>query len=396
MLQFDHYPMPVGAITVQGGTLFFRASSQYVSGIPSAGPLYVGSQSTSSFYKGNDASRKLQAYRTRRPVRLLDIRLFQMLIPEIVRLRQVPSSPSEMKWLRELMLCYGGCSFATQLKLLVGVAQGAGLRPESLDPYINMVAWLNRVQAAPAGAAAPDANPIELQGGRVGITNIDYDVIARVRGILSNIDGLIAPRMFAPAHCQDAVDQILEEAVFFYPAVALEIVPYESLVGREINMRHIRDFSPRSVEPLFRDPSRVYIGGRQESGVAVRTVSKAPERPKRVVIGQLSAKEEPERIALAQAPVGPTVFIGTPEISAAARTPEALAASKAAFAGRDAFEKKFKRSKKLQAAYAKSYEEGWEFHRRIREDPSVSYLLRQFMVPTTLIACGNPSGPDVI
>ena len=404
VLDFQRYPMPVGAMTVSAGALFFRASSRSVSGIPSVGALYVGSQSTANFYKGNDASRKLEAYRTRRPVRLLDVRLFQMLIPEIVRLRQIPSSPLEMKWLCDLMICYGGCSFATQLKLLMGVLRGAGLRPENVDPCRNMLAYLNRVGAMSAEAAAPEVNPIELQGVRVGITDIDYEVIARVRGIFSNIDGFIAPRMFSPAHYQHADNQILEEAVFFYPEVSLELVPYESLVGRQIGETRIENFFPRSAEPLFTDPSRAYIGGRQVASAVVRATGRSAARlagqtlPKRVIIGQISENDNAPDITAARDrdPVGTTVCIGAHDIAEAAQTDEARAAAKAAASERDAFEKKFKRSKRLQAAYAKGYEEGWEFHRRIREDPSVSYLLRQFMVPTGIVPCGVPSGPSVI
>lgn len=383
---FEEYPMPIGAITLDAGALFFRASSRWLSGIPSAGPLYVGSHATASFYAANDRGRALEAYRTTRPVRLLDVRLFGMLVPEILRLRAMPTPPAEARWMRAMALCYGGCSFAAQLKLLEDFAAEAGRPAGDLDPYRRMVAYRD------AAAATPDL--VELQGVRVGLTDLDYEVMAIVRNLFANVDGLIAPRLSTPAHVQNAENRMLEEVVFFYPQVALQAVPYAYVAGREMPTRSVRDFFPENSHPLFTDPSRAYIAVRRAGAPRVAEAAE-PEAERgggTVIIGAPTVRPSAPPRQQATIKIGDVgdgfVVLG------AEPPPTPTAAGKAEVRARSAFERRFARSRRLQAAYERGGDEGWAFHRRIRADARVPHLLRQFMCPTDLAFCGEPRGPS--
>lgn len=189
-------------------------------------PTFFGDMETAWLY-ASKTGRPLGAYRARRGLRLLDLRYVQnMLRPAMRRDAAAPI-------LQKATCALGICSLQAQIRLL--------------EEYVNANDGLDRMRefALLAPEELPGwCNPYELQGVRVGITDIDHEVMAFLNDLFGqDADGIIAPRMPSPYHDQWHSDirksVMMEEVILFRPQDVLwhdRDVPVGPRVVYEPNM----------------------------------------------------------------------------------------------------------------------------------------------------------------
>lgn len=97
------------------------------------------------------------------------------------------------------------------------------------------------------------------------------------------------------------------------------------------------------------------------SEVAFETPQSVFEEPRPV---PFSFSEEPRFVTIGAEPL-----------------PAPTAAGRAEARARSAFERRFARSRRLQEAYERGGDEGLKFMQRLRENPNVSHVLREFTDP---------------
>lgn len=103
----------------------------------------------------------------------------------------------------------------------------------------------------------PKINPVELQGVRIGISDIDYEVMAWIKALFyPRLDGIIAPQMESPFHDQGSADQ---ELVLFTPNACLEWLCDRPLTPRVVYHHLTVPFSQAFAIPTFTDSLTPHI-----------------------------------------------------------------------------------------------------------------------------------------
>jgi hypothetical protein len=156
----------------------------------------------------------MEYYRSPTEMRLLDIRFLQMLIPYIFVNRKEPINGPTTEWYKKLCATFGGCSAIKQLKILNEFAGG-----RAVEPVRRLERFLEQDQRRNVAVS-----PIEVMGFRVGITDLDYSVIAVLSSVFNQLDGFIAPNMFSPSHDQFGQNNLLPELILFHPKRSLEVI----------------------------------------------------------------------------------------------------------------------------------------------------------------------------
>lgn len=254
LLDFQHFPLTTNAIVLEKEWLILRASSQYVRGLPNH-PMFFGSQAVTSFYKHTDPSRSIEYYSTNRSIRLLDMRLLQMLVPILLRERSIRLNTRGYDFYKKLCATLGGCSLQRQYELLLE------LGGTEEHPYVKRLRdYMERIHKQTPLEKDALVSPIEAMGFRIGITNLDYEVFTVLRDIFINIDGFIAPMMATPAHNQMKENRLYEEVVLFNPKDCLIAIPATEIVGKEVKLHTLESIIKRNLPVFIPSLSQVFVG----------------------------------------------------------------------------------------------------------------------------------------
>lgn len=168
-------------------------------------PSFFGDIEVAYLYATQKPNRKIGEFMNYMPLRVLDIRYLMSILPYVIT--QKTYDPIYQK----LALAFGLCSFNKQIQLLKQLdekdIQDNIERMEKLQTLENKPDWVN---------------PIELQGVRIGITEIDYEVISWLKDLFNIvIDGFIAPQLNSPFYDQKYSDVsksvMYEELILFNP-----------------------------------------------------------------------------------------------------------------------------------------------------------------------------------
>lgn len=187
---------------------------------PSTEPTFFGDYEVASFYKMQEG-RILKAFKPKHELRVLDMRYIQAIIPHIWA--SVNPSQTELRIITSASLVLGLITFKKQIELL-----------ESLD--VPMIAPLiERMREFADLPHKPSwVHPIEIQGVRVGITDVDYFVMGFLKELFGHlVDGIIAPAVPSPYHMQIHRDisksMLYQELIIFDRSKSLDEVVTNSL-----------------------------------------------------------------------------------------------------------------------------------------------------------------------
>lgn len=255
VLDFHKFSMTSSFINLEKGWLLMRAGSKYVKGLPNH-PLFLGSEEVANFYRGNDSSRSFEYYCTNRPVRVLDMRLLQMLVPLIMRERTVQLNKPTYEFFKKLCATQGGCSLQRQYELLVELG-GTDIH----SPVKRLREYIENIKIQSPFGKDHLVSPIEPMGVRVGITDFDYEVFVVLSNIFTNIDGFISPALATPAHNQTRENMMLEEVVLFNPRDCLDVVLAKDIVGIEVEKQFLESIIRAKLPVFVPSAPQVYIGG---------------------------------------------------------------------------------------------------------------------------------------
>ena len=210
----DEFPYTPGIIELPTERVWFRASE-------AAFPLsdhvnYYSDADTAQNYLNDQ--RTLCAFKNARPLKLLDIRFLHSIMPHIMSSFHNWNEHSLTTW-KNLTLTLGCCSLATQLELLREV-QADSRYPENVQGAINAI------QNALQSRNFPDwINPIEPQGGRMGITDMDYRAANILKDMFGDVcDGILSPRLNSMYH-HDTNYSLHPEMLLFNPVQTLVQLP---------------------------------------------------------------------------------------------------------------------------------------------------------------------------
>jgi hypothetical protein len=212
LLDFQHFTATTTLIEIPEKAIWFRGSSKYLSGLPDA-PLFLSMKHVADFYLSGNPERFMEYYENPEPLRVLDIRFLQMVIPYILSNRTEPLTYGKLEWFQILCSTFGGCSANRQLQLLKKLTNNR--------PFLPIVRLEQFLLYLPDNHRNTHVSPIEPMGFRIGITDLDYIVLETLKTIFHQIDGFIAPALYSPAH------SLLPELILFNPKKSL--VPVKHL-----------------------------------------------------------------------------------------------------------------------------------------------------------------------
>ena len=160
-------------------------------------------------------NRKLGEFIAQRPLHLLDMRYVMSILPYIITVGTYHPIYDKVT------VALGLCSFKRQIELL---NQFNPSKDPNMDRGINRMERFSNLQSKPSWV-----NPIELKGVRIGIGDIDFEVVMFLKDLFSPIiDGIIAPRLQSPFHDQmyDDIEcsMMYEELIIFKPSSVLTFV----------------------------------------------------------------------------------------------------------------------------------------------------------------------------
>lgn len=226
-LSYDHFDFAAGFVYIPSNVLWYRAASPDVAELTDD-CIYVGPKYVADWYAAGDEKRVKCVYTNTMPLKVLDIRFLAKMIPYILTHRKSGSTnEATMKWYRALCISLGSCSLKRQIELLHEIRT----KPNSV--FDNGLARMEDFLENADPRTDLTINPIEKEGVRVGITDIDYYVITIIRQLFSQIDGIISPMMQTPYHYQYGYkDTILPEMVVFYPKRVLKKLTATELAER--------------------------------------------------------------------------------------------------------------------------------------------------------------------
>lgn len=266
-----------GVMVLPAHGLWYRAYDPAHPPLPHE-PLFFGDVQVAYMYAKQHTGRRLGEFRAKRPLRLLDIRYVTAIMPYLYRF--MTAHPS---LIAKMSLALGTCSFAQQVRLL------HALHEKDHDAFPDLPHNIRRMEefsALPDAEKPAWANPIELQGVRVGITPNDYEM-CRFWKALFPVDGILAPKLPTPFHDHDHPDVrqsvMYQELMLFDPAEALEFVQDRPIGPRmdfygvltvPLQQAHVDVHHPTSLARLR--PPRIRLGGS----------SSAPTLPIRDAMGE--------------------------------------------------------------------------------------------------------------
>ena len=195
-----------GIINMPSGMVWYRA---YDPALPPLinGPLYFGDKATSWLYAQN--GRLLGEFQPRHDLRVLDLRYVMSMLPYMIH------NDFNTEIAKKITVALGLCTMSKQIELLEELFDGQDVTGvERMKQFMDLQDKPNWV------------NPFEIQGVRVGITDIDYEVMEWLKALFYPIvDGIIAPALPSPFHDQmsPSISQskLLQELVLFDPVNTL-------------------------------------------------------------------------------------------------------------------------------------------------------------------------------
>lgn len=232
-------------------------------------PLYFGDMEVAYLYAKQTPNRRLGEFKTTKQLRLYDIRYVAAIMRHLYQ--YMTAFPDIIE---NITIVLGTCSLNTQIALLEKI-------PTTQYPELPSAVQRLRDFAVLSLSERPSwANPVELQGVRAGITNIDYKVHEFLR-CLFKIDGIIAPAIPTPFHDQIHHDisksALYEELVLFNPVDVLTHVQDRPLTPRLTYYVHTIPFSEAHVQQYYRGqvdclrPSRIrFMAGGSPSSLPLQ------------------------------------------------------------------------------------------------------------------------------
>lgn len=155
----------------------------------------------------------MEYYENPEPLRVLDIRFLQMIIPTLLSNRTEPLDSNKLEWFKIPCATFGGCSAARQIQLLKEIVRGKPF------PFIQRMEQF--YYTLPTHPRQTQVSPIEPMGVRVGITDLDYYVIETLKIVFHQLDGFIAPNLYTPAYNQGKENNMYPELILFHPRKCL-------------------------------------------------------------------------------------------------------------------------------------------------------------------------------
>lgn len=205
-LEFSSFPYVLNkTIIIPEDIFIFRGYHKDTNPVSEV-PTYYSSLEVAGFYS-EKPDHKLGFYKTTKQLRLLDIRYIIMLFKEMFN---YPTKNYDLDFLEQMTLSLGLCSLDCQMKLLKKYINN--IRPDLYDKFQQKY---NRLDV---DKMIGYVNPVEFQGVRLGITEIDRYMIAHLKAMFYDkyeIDGFIAPRTFSIFLNED--NFLYEEIVLFNP-----------------------------------------------------------------------------------------------------------------------------------------------------------------------------------
>jgi hypothetical protein len=201
-LRIDKFDYMHGIITLPNEAVWYRAYEK--DSVLKNVPTFFGDMEVAHFYANQNEKRKLGQFSCKRSLYVMDVRYVMSFLPFFLNM-----DFTDKDLLQKITVALGLCSFQKQIELLENLnVKGIG---------IDRMKRFSESNAFPIWA-----NPLELRGVRVGITDIDYEVMSWLKCLLGKcVDGIIAPAMPSPFHNQGCVEVeksvLYEELILFSP-----------------------------------------------------------------------------------------------------------------------------------------------------------------------------------
>jgi hypothetical protein len=242
---FDKFPLIINdVIVLPKKTLLFRG--YHVDSDPIGDTArHYSTMDVAKIYAEQDTSHKFGVFVTSKPIKLLDLRFIIMLLREFMN---HPLNTLDPIILKPLTVSYGLCSLARQIELLDELPNITEYA--EYDNFKKFYVGLNPL------IINKNINPVEHQGVRIGITNIDVYSILFLTNLFReyDIDGFIAPQLFSPFHHQN---RNREEIVLFNPLKSgILLLPSDRINLKKIeNMPSVKiqDFIGKNVVEFLDD-----------------------------------------------------------------------------------------------------------------------------------------------
>jgi len=258
-----------GIIRVPSQIVWYRA---YAPDVPmlSQKPLFFGDKTVSWTY-ARGTGRPLGEFQPIRDLRLLDMRyvisILSYMLHQDFRSHHIAA---------KLVASLGLCTMPKQIELLSELTADAAAYPQA-------AAFIHRMRQFCNLEVKPDwVHPFEIQGVRVGITDIDYEVMTWLKKLFESVaDGIIAPAMPSPFHDQVHTDiersMLYPEVVLFSSADILrhvQNVPIGERLEYNRPTLNFNDFVQNEFQGQWLRPPRNIrysaAGGKESSALTVR------------------------------------------------------------------------------------------------------------------------------
>jgi hypothetical protein len=215
-------------------------------------PSYYGSYETANAY-AQLSNRALGAFKTTKPLRLLDVRFMKVLLKQFFEDNMNEKITQEdQKCILAINISFGLCSLAHQIKLMKYAYKGSTNTMQGLK---DMEAALKQTQI------------IEQPGIRVGETYVDGKSVAFLKGLLGTlVDGFISPRLKSAFHHDNG--SISPELILFDPkGINLQQVSSipTNLPNRNINDILIMSYSITSIRKNQMESAFYMTGGNKDN-----------------------------------------------------------------------------------------------------------------------------------
>lgn len=206
-LKIKEFDYTHGIMTLPQESTWYRAYLPDIT-LLTDNPLFFGDIEV-AFINTQQGNRHLGEFKCTRSLRVLDIRYVMSILPFMF----CKDSP-DTEMMKKITISLGLCSMEKQRQLLREL-------PEHEYPYLQES--IRRMEAFVSLDTKPNwANPIELRGVRISITDIDYQVMMWLKDLFGNVvDGIIAPALPTPFHEQSVM---YEELILFEPNKVLRFV----------------------------------------------------------------------------------------------------------------------------------------------------------------------------
>lgn len=203
-----------GVFVVPVGSIWYRAYNKEAPLLTDT-PSFFGDMEV-AFFNAHQAQRDIGEFQSKKQLRLLDMRYVMAILPYVL---QHASTSTDV--ISKVMMALGIVTFQKQIDILetLSVAEYPWI-----PDYIQRMKQFQSLKVKPLWA-----NHVELQGVRIGITNIDYEVMSWLKALLYPIvDGIIAPALNTPFHDQGDADVtksvMYQELILFHPKEQLEYI----------------------------------------------------------------------------------------------------------------------------------------------------------------------------